>query len=202
MRSVQPGAVRRSRAAASSIARRSAAPSRSRRPMTSSRTPLATQRAVSSRRYSRKSRISQPTSVRGPAPVVGREGEQREHADPAVGRGLDDPAHHRRAGPVAGRARAPLPRGPAAVAVHDDPDVDRRRRGGCEVLCCIKLLLKKREALSARGWRGSALPCGPGSARARAGRRRSGGTRSAGPGPRTSWCRRRSRPPRACARGR
>ena len=58
---------------------------------------------------------------------------------PAVGRGLDDPAHHVGAFAVAGPAGETLPCGPAAVAVHDDPDVEAGRGGvGREGLCVIK----------------------------------------------------------------
>ena len=74
---------------------------------------------------------------RGPAPVVGREGVQGERADAEPRGRLDDPPHRLRAGPVScGRGR-PLPGGPAAVAVHDDADVEAG--GACgEALCVIK----------------------------------------------------------------
>src|SRR3989441_1323127 len=94
------------------------------------------------------------------APVVGGEGEQGEGADAESGRRLHDAAYRLRAGAMAGRAGPAAPRGPAAVAVHHDRDVERRTLRH-------KVTPQKKFGVSHAGWRGSTPPCGPGSAPAR-----------------------------------
>ena len=67
--------------------------------------------------------------ARRPRPVVGGERVEREHADSAIGRGLDDLPHHARAGDVPRGARTAPRIRPPAIPVHDDRDVDSRLRG-------------------------------------------------------------------------
>ena len=64
----------------------------------------------------------------GAAPVLAAEGVQREPADAVADRRLDGAANRLGAGAMAGDARQAARRGPAAVAVHDDGDMARRRR--------------------------------------------------------------------------
>ena len=61
-----------------------------------------------------------------PLPVLGREGVERQVGDAEVGTGPDDLGHAPRAARVAVETVHAARRGPAAVAVHDDPDVKRR----------------------------------------------------------------------------
>ncbi|GCC48803.1 hypothetical protein chiPu_0033289, partial [Chiloscyllium punctatum] len=57
-------------------------------------------------------------------PIVARECVQRQRADALVGRGLDDAADRLDARFMSTQARQAAPRRPAAVAVHDDADME------------------------------------------------------------------------------
>ena len=59
-------------------------------------------------------------------PVLGREGVERQVGDAEVGAGPDDLGHPPGAAGMAGDAVHATGGGPAAVAVHDDPDVKGR----------------------------------------------------------------------------
>ena len=61
-----------------------------------------------------------------PLPVLGREGVEGEVGDAEVGTGLDDLGHPPRAARMARNAAETAGLGPAAVSVHDDPDMDCR----------------------------------------------------------------------------
>src|SRR5258708_836407 len=54
------------------------------------------------------------------APVVGREGIERQRADPHIGRTLNNPLHDSDSRPMPSRARQTPACGPTAIAVHDD----------------------------------------------------------------------------------
>ena len=60
---------------------------------------------------------------RGRLPVIGGEGEEGEDPDAGAGRRFDDAAHGFDSGAMAGHARQAAGGGPAAIAIHDDTDV-------------------------------------------------------------------------------
>src|SRR5205814_342724 len=66
-----------------------------------------------------------PHLVRGPSPVLAREGEERERLDVAPRALLDAHAHGLEPRAVPGRTRQSARGRPAAVAVHGDRDVPR-----------------------------------------------------------------------------
>src|SRR6185436_7287456 len=66
----------------------------------------------------------------GAAPVVGGEGVQRQRADAEIGRRLDDVVDGVGAAAVALEAGRAATDGPAAIAVHDDGDVQSGRGAG------------------------------------------------------------------------
>ena len=65
--------------------------------------------------------------VGGAAPVLGREGIERQDLDADVIAGNGDATHVFGAGVMAGQARQPAPVRPAAVTVHDDAYVRGNR---------------------------------------------------------------------------
>ena len=60
---------------------------------------------------------------RGAQPVVGRKREKGQGGDAEIGRHARDTAHGFGARPMAGGARQALVFGPAAIAIHDDGEV-------------------------------------------------------------------------------
>ena len=125
---------------------------------------------------------------------------------PSAGSGAHHAAHGFDAGAMAFRTRQAARGSPAAVAVEQDGDV--KLGIGILNLSAALLFIESpgkllyRRASNLPAWRGSALPCGPDISRARGGRRQSGDIRFSACARRTISCRRCSRHPRACARGR
>ncbi len=108
-----------------------------RRPITVRRTPLLARPPHLVGEIEAQQRHQRGDLGLGPAPVVGGEGVERRRADALPGRGLDHAADRLDAGLVAAHARQAASRRPAAVAVHDDADMQLLVLGG-EVLCIAK----------------------------------------------------------------
>ena len=114
---------------------------------------LLAETVVSRRRNARMIQKMLSTSVAG-RPSCRRKGVEREAGEADVGCVLDDAAHGCDSGAVAGDAGEAAPLSPAAIAIHDDGDVDVR----FEFQDSCAMVLSPREEGSVRS--GSPGRCG------------------------------------------